>query len=94
MMGVRFYLSFRLWTEDEQTPSGRRQRNVNLKHKVSICITRSDVESQEILKGGSRSLRSRLLNLLFGNKMGVIVVTPGETVGAVEIKEIGGELNE
>ena len=35
-----------------------------------------------------------LLNLLFGEKVGIIVVTPGETVENVEIKEIGGNAYE
>ena len=64
---------------------------MNLRHKVSICVTRPDGGKTTVLKGGSRTLRSRLLNLLFGEKVGVIVVTPGETVETVEIKEIGGE---
>lgn len=68
---------------------------MNLKHKVSICVTRPDGGKATVLKGGSRTLRSRLLNLLFGEKVGVIVVTPGETVETVEIKEIhGGAMDE
>ena len=67
---------------------------MNLKHKVSICVTRPDGGRTQVLKGGSRTLRNRLFNLLFGEKVGVIVVTPGETVETVEIKEIGGESHE
>ena len=36
-------------------------------------------------------MRARLLNFLFGEKVGVIILTPGETVENVEIKETGGE---
>ena len=36
-------------------------------------------------------LGSALLNFLFGEKVGVIILTPGESVENVEIKEIGGE---
>ena len=36
-------------------------------------------------------MRARLLNFLFGEKVGVIILTPGETVENVVIKEIGGE---
>ncbi|MFP3153394.1 hypothetical protein LQZ18_03000 [Lachnospiraceae bacterium ZAX-1] len=64
---------------------------MNLKHKVSICVTRPDGGKTTVLKGGSRTMRSKFLNLLFGEKVSVIVVTPGETVDTVEIKEIGGE---
>jgi len=64
---------------------------MSLKHKISICVTRPDGGETTILRGGSRTLRSRLLSLLFGEKVGIIVMTPGETVENVEIKEIGGE---
>ena len=67
---------------------------MNLRHKVSICVTRPYGGKATVLKGGLRTLRSRLLNLLFGEKVGVIVVTPGETVETVEIKELGGEKHE
>ena len=67
---------------------------MSLKHKISIRVTRPDGGETTILRGGSRTLRSRLLNLLFGEKVGIIVMTPGETVENVEIKEIGGEAYE
>jgi hypothetical protein len=63
---------------------------MSLKHKVSICVNRSDGRQQTVLKSGSCTLRSRFLNLLFGSKVGVLVLTPGDTVESVEIKEIGG----
>lgn len=67
---------------------------MNLRHKVSICVTRPDGGKTTVLRGGSRMIRNRLLNRLFGEKVGIIVVTPGESVETVEIKEIkqmGGE---
>lgn len=42
-------------------------------------------------QGSSCTMRARLLNFLFGEKVGVIILTPGESVENVEIKEIGGE---
>lgn len=67
---------------------------MNLKHKISICVARPDGGKTTVLNSGSRSMRSRLLNMLFGEKVGIIVVTPGETVENVEIKEIGGKAYE
>ncbi len=65
---------------------------MDLKHKVSISVARPDGGSTAVLHGGSRTFRSRLLSRLFGDKVSVIVVTPGETVETVEIKEVrGGE---
>jgi hypothetical protein len=75
-------------------PSGRRQEAMNLRHKISICVTKPDGSRTTVLNSGSGTMRSRLLNFLFGKKLGIIVVTPGETVENVEIKEIGGEAYE
>lgn len=61
---------------------------MKLRHKVNISVTRPDGGKTAVLKGGSRTFRSKLLNLLFGEKVGVIIVTPGETVETVEIKEL------
>ena len=62
-----------------------------LRHKVCISVKRPDGDRQSILKSGSYTVRSRLLDFLFGEKVGVLVLTPGETVENGEIKEIGGE---
>ena len=62
-----------------------------LRHKVCINVSRPNGSKQNVLKGGSCTMRARLLNFLFGENVGVIILTPGETVENVEIKEIGGE---
>ena len=62
-----------------------------LKHKVCINVIRPNGSKQNVLKGSSCTMRARFLNFLFGEKVGVIILTPGETVENVEIKEIGGE---
>jgi len=64
-----------------------------MKHKVSICVGRPDKGTSEIVKGGSRTIRSKLLNFLFGEKVGVFVLTPGRSVETVEIREVaeGGD---
>ena len=62
-----------------------------LKHKVCINVSRPNGSKQTVLKGSSCTMRARFLNFLFGEKVGVIILTPGETVENVEIKEIGGE---
>ena len=51
-----------------------------LRHKVCISVSRPDGGKQNILKGSSCTMRARLLNFLFGEKVGVIILTPGETV--------------
>jgi hypothetical protein len=66
-----------------------------MKHKVSIRVGRDGTDGSEVVKSGSRTIRSKLLNLLFGEKVGVLVLTPGKTVETVEIRELaeGGEDN-
>ena len=66
---------------------------MSLKHKIRISVSRPKRGTSEIIRSGSREIRSRLLNFLFGEKVGVFVLTPGRTVQSVEICEMpeGGE---
>ncbi len=63
-----------------------------MKHKISIRVGRS-VEAPEIIKSASRTICGKLLSLLFGEKVGVLVLTPGKSVETVEIHELpeGGD---
>ncbi|MGC8718425.1 MAG: hypothetical protein ACP5TY_00260 [Thermodesulforhabdaceae bacterium] len=61
---------------------------MSLRHKVTINVARPGGIRDPVLKSGSRSIRSKLLNWLFGEKVGVLVITPGDSVETVEIKEI------
>lgn len=61
-----------------------------LKHRVCIRVADKDGESRQVLKSRSLRLPQRLLKLMFGQFTQVLVLTPGETVEAVEIREIAG----
>jgi hypothetical protein len=61
---------------------------MGLKHKVTINVTKPGGIRNPVLQSGSQKIYRRLLNLLFGEKVGVIVITPGDSVETVEIKEI------
>jgi hypothetical protein len=61
---------------------------MGLKHKVTINVTKPDGIRDPVLKSGWQTIRSRLLTLLFGEKAGILVITPGDSVETVEIKEI------
>jgi len=61
---------------------------MQLQHKVDIRITKPNGEQQEVLKGGSRTIYSRLLNYLLGERMNVLVISPGNSVRSVEIHEV------
>jgi len=66
---------------------------MSLKHKVCINISRKNADPEPIMRGGQKTIRSRLLNFLFGEKVGVFVLTPGQSVELVEIRELpeGGD---
>jgi len=67
---------------------------MRLKHKVRINIADKNGNKQEVLQSEHRSIPKKLLTLLFGDFCEVLVLTPGETVQGIEIKEIRGESHE
>lgn len=67
---------------------------MKLKHKVRINIADKNGNKQEILQSEHRSIPKKLLTVLFGDFCEVLVLTPGETVQGIEIKEMRGESHE
>ena len=61
---------------------------MGLKHKVTINVANPSGCRDPVLKGGSMKLRSRIMNFLFGEKVRIMVLTPGDSVETVEIREI------
>ena len=59
-----------------------------MKHKVSINIAKPDGISHSVVRSGTVQIRKRLLDFLFGQNMNVIVLSPGDTVQTVEIREL------
>ena len=57
------------------------------RHRVCIRLAEKDGESRQVLKGRTIRFPSCLLRLLFGKFSQVLVLTPGESVEAVEIRE-------
>ena len=64
---------------------------MSLKHKVCINVARPDGTKDAVLRGESGQLRSRFLSALLGRKVSVLVITPGDSVETVEIREIRSE---
>lgn len=66
---------------------------MGLKHKVTINVAKSGGEKNPVIQSSQKTIRSRLLNWLLGKNIDLLVVTPGDSVETVEIKEIkeGGE---
>lgn len=61
---------------------------MSLKHKVTINVAKSGGERSPVIQSSRRSIRTRMLDLLFGKKASLLVITPGDSVETVEIKEI------
>lgn len=64
-----------------------------MKHKVSINIAKPGSTPTQVVRSGSVQIRKKLLDFLFGQNMNVLVLSPGDTVQTVEIREVkeGGE---
>ena len=67
---------------------------MRLKHKVRINIADKNGNKQEVLQSEHRSIPKKLLTFLFGDFCEALVLTPGETVQGIEIREMRGDGNE
>ncbi len=63
---------------------------MTLKHRVCINVTDADGNRERVLKGGSLSLPRKLLRWLLGEQIELLVLTPGQSVTSVEIREVTG----
>lgn len=72
----------------EGIPAGREVMAMALKHRVVINVSDSGGRKTNVLKGADVRLPARLLRLLFGEFTQVYLLSPGQTVESVDIKEI------
>lgn len=61
---------------------------MSLKHKVTINVAKPGGERSSVIQSSRKTIRSKLLDWLFGKKVSLLVITPGDSVETVEIKEI------
>ncbi|HCQ5654175.1 hypothetical protein CS063_02685 [Sporanaerobium hydrogeniformans] len=61
---------------------------MSLKHKVTINVARPGGERSSVIQSSRKTIRTRMLDFLFGKKVSLLVITPGDSVETVEIKEI------
>ena len=66
---------------------------MEMKHKVSINIAKPDGTHFPVIRSSTMQIRKRLLDFLFGKKVSVLVLSPGDSVQTVEIHEMKGEEN-
>lgn len=72
----------------EGIPAEREVRMMALKHKVVINVSDSGGRKTNVLKGADTKLPARLLKFLFGDFTQVYLLSPGQTVESVDIKEV------
>lgn len=66
-----------------------------MKHKLCIKVAKKDGTSKSVVRSRSLTIRGRILDFLLGPKVNVLVLSNGDSVQTVEIRELkeGGELN-
>lgn len=66
-----------------------------MKHKVCINVAKADGVSVPVVRSRNLNIRRKLLDFLFGPKVNVLVLSSGDSVQTVEIREVkeGGEKN-
>lgn len=59
-----------------------------MKNKVCINIAKSGGTLTPVIRSGTVQIRKRLLDFLFGQQVNVLVLSPGDSVQTVEIREL------
>ena len=60
-----------------------------VKHRIVINVSDSGGRRKNVLKGADVKLPARLLKFLFGEFTQVYLLSPGQTVESVDIREVG-----
>ncbi|KYG28203.1 hypothetical protein [Alkalihalobacillus trypoxylicola] len=61
---------------------------MSLKHKVTINVAKTGGDRSPVIQSSRKTIRSRMLDFLFGKKVSLLVITPGDSVETVEIREL------
>ena len=59
-----------------------------VKHRIVINVSDSSGRMENVLKGADVKLPARLLKFLFGEFTQVYLLSPGQTVESVDIREV------
>ena len=59
-----------------------------VKHRIVINVSDSGGRRKNVLKGADAKLPARLLKFLFGEFTQVYLLSPGQTVESVDIREV------
>ncbi|WP_366923847.1 hypothetical protein MFMK1_000763 [Metallumcola ferriviriculae] len=61
---------------------------MSLKHKVTINVTKPGGDRKPVIESSKKTVRSKMLDWLLGKNLNLLVITPGDSVETVEIKEL------
>ena len=59
-----------------------------MKHRITINVTDPDGRRERLLRGADMKLPARLLRFLFGDFQQIYLLSPGQTIESVNIKEV------
>lgn len=63
-------------------------QDMALKHKITINVSDPNGKKATVLKGADMRLPSRIVRFLFGDFTQVYLLTPGQTVESVDVREL------
>ncbi len=58
---------------------------MKVKHRININVAQPDGSKSAVLRGGSLRIRERLFRFLLGQRMNVLVISPGDSVSTISI---------
>ena len=61
---------------------------MSITHKILVNVTDAAGKKQTVLSGGLTKLPKRLVQFLFGPAAQVILLTPGQSVSSIVVKEV------
>ncbi len=61
-------------------------------HKVQINVAEANGQNRKVLGSRFKRISNRLLHFILGDYSQVLILKPGKSIQAIEIKEIEGEL--
>ena len=59
-----------------------------MKHRITINVTGPDGRRKRLLNGADMTLPQRFIRFLFGDFQQVYLLSPGQTIESVNIKEV------
>ena len=74
--------------KEEELPTESDVRRMAIKHKIVINVSDPNGRKANVLRGADVKLPTRLLRFLFGDFTQVYLLSPGQTVESVDIREV------